>query len=666
MKLQITQKDIKRFTRSKVMSKGINSQAITSKNIRKEYFEATAENMKLLEQCRLDWQALSDFRRRRVRARKYLQGDQWHEVISDPNTGRYMKEEDYIKSQGKIPFKQNIIAQIGKNILGQYRQNPLQPIIYSIDKSKSGQADIMGIALESALNLNDGKELDAQNLLEFIISGCCISKTTYTYWPNRDKEDVFIENKNPSRMFFNSDLRDLRLLDLYRVGEIIDTTLDRVIASFAHTKEQEKAIREIYRVSDESYYRSNKSLSTDEIDRLSFFYPDNYNKCRLFEVWYQKSSWRLAVHDTLDGTHQVVDLSESYIKEINRQRIELAAEAGIPEEEVALMEYQQRYEPVWCVKYLSPWGHCLYESESPYEHQEHPYTIKLSPMLDGEVKGLVEDVIDQQRGINRLISLMDFIMGASAKGVLMVPESIIPSDMTAEDFATEWVKFNGVIVYKADPQNPGAVPQQISANSTNIGAHELLNIQLKMIMDISGVSSAVQGHEAKSGTPSSLYAQQAQNSMINSRDLFDKFIHYRSLRDKKAISIIKQFYKEPRMVNVGGKLTNKDNVIYTPDIADIEIDLRIEQGIDTPVYRAIVDDTLMKLLEMQAIDVKMLLEHSSLPFADKLLESIQQREQQGGNAQLPPEAMAQLAQQHQAAQAQSNPQAMQMLNQALQ
>lgn len=645
MKIKTTAKELSRFKKSKVLRDPVPT-AVTSGLIRSSQFEATTENMRLLEQCRLDWQALSDFRYRRRRSRKYYHGDQWHEIIKDPNTGRLVREEDYIKSQGKIPFKQNIISQIGKNIVGQYRQNPMQPIIYSVDKKKSAQADIMGITLEAALNLNNAKELDAQNILEFLISGSCFSKTAFSYWPNRDKEDLFIENKNPNRMFFNSDIRDIRLIDLYRIGEIIDTTIDRVIMNFARTKEQEKAIRQIYTGSKDAYHRANKTGSSDEMDKLSFFYPDNMDKCRLYEVWYQESSWRLAVHDTLDGTHQVVDMHPSQIDALNQERITLAAEAGIPPEEVALMNYQKHYEPVWKVKFLSPWGHCFYEGETPYEHQEHPYTVKLSPMIDGEIKGLVEDIIDQQRYINRLISLLDFIMGASAKGVLLVPESAIPDDMDISDYTDEWSKYNGVIKYKVDPKNPNALPQQIVANSTNIGAHEMLNLQLKLIMDISGVSSAIQGHEAKSGTPSSLYAQQAQNSMINSRDLFDKFIDYRSQRDKKAMSVIRQYYKEARIVNVGGKLSNAENQVYTPDIADIEMELKIEQGVDTPTYRALIDDMLMKLLEGQMIDIKMFLEHSSLPFADKLLQSIQSQEQQG----VPPEMQQMLA-----AQAQSKP-----------
>lgn len=663
MKLQLDQKDLKRISRKKANGNRTTDGAITTKAISKSYFDASEENRRLLEQCRLDWDSLYDFRRRRLRSRKYYQGDQWHELMLS-ETGRIITEKEYINSQGKPAFVQNIIRQIVRNMLGQYRTNPSQSIVYSMDRSKSSQADVMGVTLDAALNLNNTTELDAACLEEFILSGAVIQKEMYSYWPNRDKEDLFIENVNVNRIFFNSDIRDIRLIDIKRIGEIKDTNVEQIISAFGDTPEKEQAIRDIYRSTTEQYQRTSKSLSTQEIDRLSFFYPDDYNKCRIVEVWYQSYEWRMRVHDTLDGTWQVVDLTQKQIGQINAQRIEAAISNGIDVSTVPLLESYPKYEPIWKVKYLSPWGHCFYEGETPYEHQEHPYTLKLSPMLDGEVRGLVEDIIDQQRYVNRLISMLDFIMGASAKGVLLVPEDAIPDDMDINDFATEWTKFNGVIKIKLKNDNPNAIPKQVSANSTNIGAFEMLNLQLKLIMDIGGVSSAIQGQDAKSGTPSSLYAQMAQNSLINSRDLFDKFSDFKNQRDRKALKIIKQFYIEPRTINVGGRMSDSNNTIYTPDIADIDMEIKTIQGTDSPVYRAIVDDTLMTLLSNKMIDIKMFLEHTSLPFADKLLESIQKREQEGGNGMINPEDAAQL-QQAQAQVAAKNPKADAMINQMM-
>ena len=53
-------------------------------------------------------------------------------------------------------------------------------------------------------------------------------------------------------------------------------------------------------------------------------------------------------------------------------------------------------------------------SEEKRLFPEHPICCCFTP-LDGEVWGFVEDIIDQQKYINRLIVLQDMIISASAK-----------------------------------------------------------------------------------------------------------------------------------------------------------------------------------------------------------------------------------------------------------
>ena len=60
----------------------------------------------------------------------------------------------------------------------------------------------------------------------------------------------------------------------------------------------------------------------------------------------------------------------------------------------------------------------------------------------------------------------------------------------------------------------------------------------------------------------------------------------------------------------------------------MEFDHKVIQGQDTPVYRAVIEDTLMNLLTTQLIDIEMYLEHSTMPYADKLLESIRRKRQE--------------------------------------
>jgi len=248
------------------------------------------------------------------------------------------------------------------------------------------------------------------------------------------------------------------------------------------------------------------------------------------------------------------------------------------------------------------------------------------PLLDGEVWGLVEDIIDQQRYINRLISLLDFIIGASAKGVLLFPETAKPDDMTMDEIAEEWVKYDGVIKYK--PRPGVEVPQQIAVNSTNIGAHELLAVQLKFMQEISGVSPAIQGQNPQAGTPASLYAQEAQNATINIKDYMDSFTEFQRNMDQKTLQLIQQYYNEPRYMAISGKDYKEESKEYDPmKVKNMKYDVNIVQGVDTPMYRQLIEQTLDKLLTGGYIDLPMYLENSTIPFADKLLEQIQLRQE---------------------------------------
>lgn len=603
----------------------------------------TTENTHLLQVANDYWNSLQDFRDRRERSRRYYRGDQWYELMVNPDDPtETISEETYIKNQGKIPFKQNIIRQLVKNVIGQYTLNPTETIVITRNRETQTEGEMMSQVLRAAMDLNRVKKLDTRNWEEFMISGLPAQKVGYKFWQDRDVEDLFIQNINPSRFFFNTNIADVRLLDLNFIGEIKDVDLDEIVSAFAQNESEAEIIKGWYQYKDKANATiMYDGLSAERIDSLDFYISDE-DQCRLIEIWELRSEFKLYYHDYISGEVGFTKRTEKELTLINQARVRAAAEQDIPEKEVPLIDFWQKLDRFWYVKFLTPYGNVLYEGETPYAHKSHPYAFLAYPMLDGEVWGLVEDIIDQQRYINRLISLMDFIMGSAAKGVLLIHEDSIPDDMDIDDYTDEWTKFNGVIKYTGKPGIE--LPKQLSTNSTNIGATEMLSLQMKLVQDISGVSGAIQGQTPKSGTPSSLYAQEAQNSSINIKDYMDEYSEYKRDRDMKALKVILQYYGEERVVTVPG--TRNATVQYDPKkIENLEFDIVVSQSQDTPVYRQLIDDTLFKLLEANMIDIGMYLQNSSLPFADKLLQDLNQRKEevQGqGNQQVSPELLAQM------------------------
>ena len=190
-------------------------------------------------------------------------------------------------------------------------------------------------------------------------------------------------------------------------------------------------------------------------------------------------------------------------------------------------------EEVWRYYFLAPTGETLCSGESPYGHGGHPYVFKAYPYIDGEIQSFVADCIDQQRYINRLITLYDWIMRASAKGVLLFPEGALPEDVDIDDISEEWSRFNGVIVFRPKAGMP--LPQQVSSNATNIGITDLLQVQLKMMEDVSGVNSALQGNIESGAVSGTLYNMQIRNAMTGLLDMLESYASF--MRDASRLEM---------------------------------------------------------------------------------------------------------------------------------
>lgn len=596
-------------------------------------------NLELLRVAGEYYSSMRALRQRRIRSRKYYRGDQWSDKVVV--NGHVLTEEKYIEMQGKAPLKQNMIRPPLRNVIGQYRSNPFKPVVFARNRQNQKAAEMMSVALESALFMNDSKERDARELEEFLLSGIAIYKTMYSFDYERQQAIPKFRAVNPNRFIVNTNMEDVCGSDVNFVGEISDLTIDDVIAEYARDGLSESDIRRMYSNVRETFV-SGDGFSAQRMDSLDVLIPEDNSRCRVIEIWRLEAEWRLWVHDYMDGSYEIrPDADKAAIDAENASRVQLGLDNGV---EIPLIEYERKYVKFWMCYHLTPYGDTLWEGETPYEHKSHPYVFKLYPMLDGEVWGMVEDLIDQQRMVNRMVILQDFIISASAKGVLLVPEDCIPDDMTIEDFAEEWTKYNGVIKIKVKPGV--SIPQQVSANSINIGIHEMIQMQLKLMQDIAGVHGAIQGKSPNSGTAAALYAQESQNASLNVLDYLETFSMFLQRRDKKILQIVKQYYTEKQYITVAGSDYSEEAKNYDPEeIRNVDFDNTIAKGNDTPSYRIIIDDILMKLLEGQFISIEMFLEHTSYPFADKILQSINKMREEMAQGQMPDGVPAQLLQQ---------------------
>lgn len=580
------------------------------------------------------WSSLEEARRKMRRSVMYAYEDQWGDLVKDPETDLLITEANLIKKNGKVPLKNNMISPILKNIDGQFRTNATQSVCTVRDQKEAKIGEMMSIAVEYVHDLNEIRELDSDSLRLMLCGGYVGQRVEYGWNPVKRMNDVWVYGCNPARMFFNTNIEDVRTWDLTCIGEVYDIPLDKVVSLFAKSRDDKEWIERIYTVSDT--YLSYDGLQGRETKELDFFTSNRPDLCRVIFGWTLECREAYFCHDMLKGTYYYVGLDEiKAVKAENEKRTVEALSYGVSPEDILLIEYEYGNEQYWYYRYLTPYGDVLQEGRSPYWHGSHNYAFHVYPMVQGKVFNFVEDFIDQQRAINRTMTLIDFIRSSSSKGVLIVDESAFES-MTREEIIDEYVRYNGVLFCNLKQgQNLNNVVQQYNGQAAVAGDYELLNLQLKLINDISGVNSAMQGKQPTAGTAASLYAQQVQNSSLNLKGLFESFTSFRKRRDYKIMQTIQQYYTSARHIDLSGRDYSEESKFYNPDkVQNAQIDLKITEGTNTPSFQMLQNDFLMQLFERNAIDVKTMLENCSLPFAPKILETIKRNEQELASRQM--------------------------------
>lgn len=418
--------------------------------------------------------SLSDFRRQRARYKRFTFGRQWDDMMVTPK-GEHISEGEYAARNGRVPMTNNMLHRLVKTLVGHFRTN-----------EEPRKADH-----------NHLDELDARMLEEFLISGCAIQRVWREHRPGTGGELTWVDNVPPDD-FFCYPLRDPRGADVEVIGQFHEMGLAEALGRFAC---------------------SSKARAAD-IERelmAGCTGPRMLPRCRVTEVWVREAVGQLRCHDRLTATlYSVPQDKAGNIQAINRRR----QRRGEP-------KIDMRYEVAtrWVGRWLSDGGMELMRCEAP----RHPYAVKFYPLIDGEVHSYVSGVIDQQKYINRLLTVMDNIMATSAKGVLLFPVDELPEEVEWRDVQERWAAYDSIIPYQPRPQSPG--PHQVVGNGADCGAGKMLDMELRLFEQVSGVSNALQGSGRESGSSAQLFDAQTRNSLAAVADVFKSFKDFRAVRD---------------------------------------------------------------------------------------------------------------------------------------
>ncbi|MDR0618899.1 MAG: hypothetical protein LBG17_03250 [Bacteroidales bacterium] len=650
--------NIQRYNAKRYKKKEISVQRSIAQNE-----QDNAENMDILYRAQLDWNSLSQFRERAIRALRYSEGNQWDDIIKDPDTGQYISEKDLIRKQGKTPLVQNKIGSIIRNLLGQYRSNSSKAVVLVRDTERTQEEEVLTDILSAINTLNETEELDANIFTTALHSTMEVQRISFRYFKEFDRNDVFIENVGFDSIFFNSNIKDIRMKDLCRIGMFHDINKTEFVSQFSKSKADIEYLERKFDALTSAYDIS-QGLSGGFRLENNFMQPYDRQTIRVYELWQLETKASIYVFDRVTGTEGLTDLTERELQAINDKRIadvmdynaQVSVEEQIPQEDVELVRYEFRAEPQWVYRYMLYDGTCLQKGATPYKHQEHPFVMRIMPV------NIVYQMIDLQRMINRISIMWDFMRGAGAKGVLLLPEDMIPEGKSPQDFADEWVRFDGVIVYTPSTKH-AHMPQQVTAASVPAGDFELFNIYIKMMEDISGVHAAIQGKQSVAGMSGKLYQQETINSSMNTLDIMKVHAAFERARDRKTLKTALQFYNGKRRIissGVNGGVIEVD----TDKIRDLDFDTQIIDNTDTQAYRQIVEDRLVQMVTQGLIPPDVYFKNSSDSTSKKIYEDMKQLQEQqaqamqgGEQVNISPEMQAQAGK--------ANPQAVELLQRAV-
>lgn len=597
---------------------------------------ADKTNLQLLTRAENAWQALYDLRKRRERNINYCFIDQWSDWVYDEK-GKLVRESSRIaKRTGGVALQNNHLIKIVHSLSGLYSKQSTEPVCFARSPNCDEKADVMTNALQANWQNNMMPDLLVSEMEEMLYGGMSVVMEEWT--TINGVEDAYTFVIEPSHFYFESAGIDPLHRDVELIGHFEDYSLGALAARFARSKYDYKQLEYIYA----PYIAHQQSIlpNGQQTDKLKDPYWDvsDRDMCRVYHVWTKEHKLRYRCKDIMDFDQPLYRIEPEQLPLVtaeNEARLAQAEAAGMAREDVPLIEYTPVFDTYWHYQALAPGGLILEEYDSPYEHGSHPYTFKIYEYVNGDVIPYMSPVIDQQRYINRLVTLFDIVIQASAKGITMIPKSCVPETMTEAEFARS-IRETGNFIFYDDKEGRNMNKPEVVVSNTNMtGITDMLQLQLGFIPDITSVSEALQGKTAKSGTSASRYALESQNSTTSVSALLLKFGSFEQQVAEKKMQVIHQYYREGNISvmrsNGMSEVTKYDPV----EVQDVKFGVRILMSPENPVFRMAMNDLVSQMWQAGAVDAAQMLQMSYLPASstvrkqlEQAIAAMQQRSQQ--------------------------------------
>lgn len=584
-------------------------------------------NLPLLTRAEAAWMAQAETRKEWLRNLRYVRGDQWSDYVEDENGERVLERNRIAARTGGVALQNNHLIKIVNTLMGIYSRSATMPVCFARQENADAKSQMMTRALKTNWDNNEMKDLLEGEFFQMIVGGTSIVKEV---WAEQDGiDDSYTYKVDLGHAFWEAEGTDPRHWDISMIGEFRDYTIGELAATFAESEYDYNQLLEIYKPYLSQLATIHKTRN--DYSEGSWNYPMTTNLCRVYEIWTKEHKPGIRCKDIMNTEQPLYHIDPRDLPNIqaeNERRIALGREQGIADDDIPLIEYKGKglgykiYE-YWHYWALTPDGRILVDYDSPFEHGSHPYTIKMHLYVNGRTTPFISCIIDQQRYINRLITLNDLLINSSIKNLKMIPKDLIPKGMSQREFARQAVELDGWVFYEPQNRMTNAEPKVITQNAINIGIHELLQVQLSSINDITNVHGALQGKAPNAGTSAQLYLMESQNATTSIATLLNKFSRFENNVARKKMKTIHQYYQEPRNISVEQSSGYVMFQTYDPKaVRDIDFDVKISEAAETPVSRMFTNKQLEEWAAAGWIDLHDVLTYGYYPNLEELKQRI--------------------------------------------
>jgi hypothetical protein len=430
-------------------------------------------------------------------------------------------------------------------------------------------AKASSVLLHNVRHESKATRVDSNVFQQGIISGLDFWKCTYS---NKHSRNGSIEiNRRPQNaIFYDESSVSQDLSDVEYIGEVHKLYGTNLVTMFPEHKEKiEKFFKHFTNKEHKSYGRVDKDWK--------YFYDFNYDRplhsqVNVAEIWTLENEERIKVIDNDEGSYRIVEFGipqENVVDQLmsmvlieleeesktNPEITKLLQQPNVKEQIFSIVEerftIEITYEPVF-YKAVFTYNALLEYRRSDLPHNSHPYYPFFAQFIEGEFRGLIDDIKDIIIAINKALAFRELMMSHGAKDLLVVDENTITqSGHTLDEVAEVYTSVGGLLALKLKSRQR---IQDVFANINTVGdslpaINALLADLDNRLYQISGVNLAQLGIVERETTNAGFRAQ-VQQGENNNGLIYDNF--YSSLEffynEKVVPLVVKMMEQKPKQV----------------------------------------------------------------------------------------------------------------------